>query len=308
MNRRVNLLMPVYRGDEWWPLALDSVAASRTLLGDVIISFDGPRRVEQSEYLLELYSESINPISLVTPEEYTWVEHIRWIMRQQPIVNWPDDQYLLILSDDDVLRPQALGESLAMLTQSTGAVLFGPWEIGNRANDPDPLRVPAPGPSLVRTPDIAGALAAWTRAGNYTSISGLAFPMKAFRTFVLAHGTSRERPLFNGIRAEYLLATQPSINSLIQTKEPIVAIHEHPDQGGRHIPRSIRLHDEGLFQLWVAVGRQETSSVDRVIALIRHLRRVLQHPKLLRDIPRAIRVFRSVPKGNRSFSLVDDTS
>jgi hypothetical protein len=295
--------MPVFRGDDLWHPALNSLLRSRHLFDSVAISFDGEDRHVLAAQLQDPQWCQLDPIVLVTPRVMSSVEHAIWYIDQEPLASWSDEQLVMFMAEDDCVRHQSPAAGLAAIREEQTAVLLGSWTTSNEHQLDVGLghRVGSQDVSTISVPKIMPALASLSRPGSLTSISGITLRLAAIRNYYrqLAGQNSR-RPLLNGVRTEYFLATQPTITSIIQVRDPIFTVNQHADQEGRVLSSQVYHHDEALYQLWLIVTTQPARVRDKLLATLRLLKRLLLHPATTLHLRNAWLTYRETRNGLQS--------
>jgi len=289
LNRHVNVIMPVYRGGEYWESALASLANARHLFGEVLFSIDGPTRQELSLELNSEFGSDLIDHVLLTPAPMTAMEHILWMVDQQPIVGWNDDQLVTILAEDDLICAETLQEGLEAVKANEHSLLFGSWIEHTPNLDADGRD--GHGNNRVRIyseRQIAQQLAKWVKGSEVTTISGMTFELRVLRRYLqLVLDLGGDEPLLCGIRMEYFLATQPTVKTLVRCSQPITQIQIHERQEGRIVAKGDRTQDETLYQLWLLLRRQKMRYRERLVALLRVIKGVMKYPSVMRILPHA---------------------
>jgi hypothetical protein len=289
--------MPVYRGDDLWRRALRALSGSRSLIGDLVVSFDGPTRDQLAGELLREFGDSLQPIVLTTPYPMSSVEHLVWLLRQSPVREWENSQLVMLIAEDDMATRESLEVGIAALAELPAAILFGSWGVYEPSDMGSDAALPSDSPlvTVYQGPAATRRLLQVARRGEPTSISGLTLSVAGLRSYTAqVRGLKEHELLLHGIRAEYFLATQPTVTALIQVDPPIFQIQMHPDQEGRITPRRLLNHDEALYQLWLLMRGRRMSTHESVLAYVRLIRRALANPSVLLSLPSAMRTFRMV--------------
>ena len=149
------------------------------------------------------------------------------------------------------------------------------------------------------SPLISGRLVRLARANERTSVSGITLNVGALRNYYRQVGGGKpDRPLLNGVRSEYFLATQPQITTLIESTDPIVEVQIHPFQESNVTRTKAWAHDEALYQLWLIMTHQPTRRIDRLGAALRFGRRVVLRPSVVLLMGNAFRTFQETRRAN----------
>ena len=294
LNRQVNLIMPVFRGGQYWKSSLSSLASARSLFGEVVLSFDGPTRHELSLRLNAEFDCSLIDRVLLTPEPMKALDHIRWMVDQEPLASWGDEQLVTILAEDDLICTETLEQGLEAVRENEHSLLFGSWI--EKTTNLDTFDGDCTNGNLIHIyseREISRQLSRWVRGSEVTTISGMTFELKVLRQFLrLVFDSTRSETLLGGIRTEYFLATQPAVKSLIRCSEPITQIQIHDQQEGRIVAKSDRTQDETLYQLWLLITKQKMRYREKLVALLRVTKGVMKYPTVMRLLPNAWTTFR----------------
>lgn len=293
MNRSVNLIMPVFRGGNLWEPALVSVVQARDLFDVLVVSFDGPTRSDLADQLsAKKYSANFDHL-LVTPTEMSAVEHLNWILNQEPVASWGDRQLITLVAEDDLVEVTALRRGLEAVKENEHSILFGSWcENGPSSNslitDTDHVNTV----QIFSEKEIATQLSRWVRNNEVTTVSGMTFELGVLRSYVRQVYSNGDF-LLSGIRAEYFLATQPTVKTLIRCSLPITRIQTHEQQEGRIVKRDIKIRDETLYQLWLLLTRQKMRSTERFMASLRLIKGLAKKPSTFYLLPSAFKALRT---------------
>ena len=286
---KVHGIMMVYRGDDFWYSALDSLVQCRDVFDTLTVSFDGPTRFDLVNLLTETYADSLQPEILVAPEELSSVEHACWIARNPTVTEWAGTDYVVLLSEDDLLRPEIFRAAVAKATKIPGCALFGSWAAPS--GEPSETRL-LPAIHSVDAIRIGHWLNQVAKSRRPTSITATLTPVEAYRNYIsLLQGQSFERTLFDGVRAEYLLVTQAPIKQILSSAEPLAVIQQHQNQESKSLPPRIWAHDEALFQLWLVMTPIHIGILARGMAVLRFLKWISRDLSTLIDLPNAIETF-----------------
>lgn len=286
--------MMVYRGGNHWTDALESLSECRDLFDTLVISFDGPTRFELANLLYETYWDSLQPEVLVTPKVLSSVEHACWIAQQSLVRQWSETDFVVLLSEDDRLRPESFRGAVAKATKTQGCALFGSWTV-ECGELPDTSS--SPGINSVEATRLGQWLNRVAESGHPTSITATLTPVAAHRNYIsVLQGQFPDRPLFSGVRAEYLLVTQAPIKRILWSGQPIAVIQQHEQQESKSLPRHLWTHDEALFQLWLAMTPLQLGAAARAFAVMRSLKWLSLNPSTILDLRNAIKTFRLARK------------
>jgi hypothetical protein len=286
----VNAIMPVFRGGPLWENTLRSHSKAKHLFGQSLVSFDGPTRHQLSTELSESQHARNIDHSLTTPKVMTAMEHLFWMLNQEPITAWADNQLVTLLAEDDLICLDSFEAGLKATDRLANSMLFGSWQEvdGSPKGDVHVKEPESDGFEIVSESEIATCLATWVSRKEITSVSGMTFRLKVLRDFLrLAQGLENQGVTLSGVRAEYFLATQPEVKCLIRCIPPIVQIQIHEQQEGRIVGGQNRNQDEAIYQLWLMLTGQKMSGKERVTALGRLSKRLLIQPGLIKKIPAA---------------------
>lgn len=295
---KVHGIMMVYRGDNYWHSALDSVIQCRSVLDSLTVSFDGPTRFDLAALFNESYSESLQAEVLVTPEELSSVEHACWIAQQPTIRQWASADYVVLLSEDDLLRPANFRAAVAQATKTPECALFGSW---TTSSGEFPESNFSPEITSINPSQIGNWLSQMARSHRPTSITATLTPVAAYRNYVsILQGQSSKRTLFDGVRAEYLLVTQAPIKRIVSSVAPLAVIQQHEDQESKSLPPKVWAHDEALFQLWLVMTPVPIGIVPRGMAALRFMRWISRDSSTFHDMRNAIKTFNSARKRIKS--------
>lgn len=296
LEQRPHAVVPVYRGDRFWTLMLDSLRDSRELFDQVVFSFDGPDRDELAKWLRSSGYRDLPSAVLTTPRTMSWAEHIKWLVAQEPMLQWGGESIMTVLAEDDLICRNALERGLVEVSAHESAVLFGTWGIHGleRKGVPDESTADSVRVRITDGPEVISRLTAIASSGATTSVAGVTLRVHDFRTFVMMHGPSRSEHLFHGVRAEYLMAAQPAVQRLIELTPPPIEVQRHANQGNKTVPSIHWVSDEGMYQLWLLVAPRPVGLKNRVIAGMRLVRRIAQRPLLVLKIKPALEVFRTL--------------
>lgn len=287
---KIHALMWVYRGGALWHRALNSLMEHRKIFDSVVVSFNGPQRRLLAEEVAESTWNSLEPHILITPQDFTAVEHSLWVAASPHIEQLPDDDLVLLLAEDDLLNWPALLPAIEACRASPSAFLFGTWAFTNREINRPPVnqirRIQDP---YLKQQELIGK----GKPGvNPVCISGLVMTARAFRS---AHEAvsfrTNSKLLLNGVRMEYFMATQPSIQTLILNDNPVALIEDHEDRGSYAIRPISWRSDEALFQLWLLASRYPRGTSAKLLTLSRFVRAVSLTPSLWLWLPKALRHF-----------------
>ena len=293
LSQNVNMIMPIYRGGDHWKLTLDSLSQARYLFSEVLMSFDGPTRDELAKSLQAGEKAGLADFLLVTPTTMTTTEHMLWLIDQPPISEWNDHQLVMLMAEDDLICVDTLQAGLEATKVNPGSLLFGSWVENGPCIGSDSEALKPNAIHVYPEKQIASRLAEWVRGKEVTTISGMTCELRVLRAHLKqVSGVEGQIRLLSGIRMEYFLATQPTVNALIRCSEPITRIQIHDQQEGRIAARDNRNQDEALYQFWLVISGQQMRLRERFIALLRLGKKIMQRPSVLRVLPNAWSTFR----------------
>lgn len=289
--------MPVFRGDIWWQQSLRSVSDSRDLFDLFVVSFDGPERHEQAAWFSSECSKALDATVLVTPEEMTSVEHFGWIFRDSLCAKWQPEELVMILAEDDLLIRDSTAAALRALGENEGAALFGDWS--TRADWQADF--PAPSSEAIGVGDglflysesmKQVLLDEIEHSKAVTSISGITLPSGALVDYVNTLVPRSGRVLSSGVRAEYLMVTQPPVNALIRSVQPMVHVTLHMDRESVITKSEQWKRDDAFFNVWKLLRVRPTSRATRLRLVSRILMSIVLHPGLVSTYVRSWRALR----------------
>lgn len=298
--------MLVYRGGELWLKALDSLAKCREQFDQIVISFDGPDRFILSQEIRRQF-HVLDARVLVTQSELTAAEHFIWLFSEPERLGWDPDQKVMLLTEDDVLIQEELVHVLARFRETPRSITFGPW-IGSFASNEDARKLEKWSFTTKSSRSTIGsgsrAISCYgnpikfldnvARSGAVTSIGGLGLEVRCLTAFAaFLSPLSTGHIVSSGVRAEYVLAGHPSIETVIQANAPYVIVSLHSDRESTSMPREQWLNDEMVYLLWVLFWRRRVSTFKYVMVTIRLCRILCQYPRLVgRVIPISISFLR----------------
>jgi len=238
---KLHLKVAVYRGGTFWKECWESIKQNLDLFEGVYVSFN----------LSELQDEDVAVIGDLQSEKIHWIRQKRFLSAAQHGVamdHWLRqfrlDGHVLIFCHDDILIREGLLELHAMNLQESdaafcAAVVFFEKKEGRRSLVARELAWQSRAPM---SPEVFLT----TRDQLLLSVSRVVIPAAAFRNDPAVWNLPEY-----GCWAEFCYLCAPEVSRIFQTAAPAVGVRWHENSETSRTPRSLRVFDTILFQLYM---------------------------------------------------------
>lgn len=272
------LVVPVRNGGSLFRRCVESIRCCGPAFERVVVSVNGMRPEEDIETASRINQIGIPCDILCTQADLPAARHLHWLA-QRLRERFPLHQRLVLLAHDDELLPQSFLAWREALDRDHETIAWlGDFEIVE--NDRTWRETALPEACEFITPD------EWLhhnttmeRGHVFTNISGMSVPLHTLHALTTFWWWTGGR---KGVRCEYMLLTHRGVTGIRRSANPIVRIHQHPQQEGRHVSTEEYEGDELRYRLWLLINaptlRSLTYRLRRPAAprsIWHHLRRYL---------------------------------
>lgn len=238
------LFIPVYKGGDFLPKALQSLLPVIDKFPRVVISLNSPDNKPDKDRVLALLGSSRPNVEILeTPQVYSAVRHLRWAFSSH--LRESSANNLMLFFHDDRIDAHRFDEFVSQSQLDANSAYFGGWRISRNGLEVEEIHLQLQSQGESPTAWFTREDLSKVHLHTYTNASGLIIPMAAMKAFI------RWVPATRGARFEHMLVSHKSVRNLRTLTRPFLIVSRHDLQEGANIPLIQGLTDEIVFQLWM---------------------------------------------------------
>jgi hypothetical protein len=258
------LLIPVYRGGQFFVECLESLQGALDCFQQVVISFNGPdQEQDYAAFLRNRPGPEEKFLCLFTSATFDACRHLAFVAQKLRGIFDPEAPVFL-LAHDDLLRADAVRRFLESGGLDGASFYLGDWiafESTQPALEETQTALPADCASL--------GVEEWLqynwsqeRHHVYTNMTGIVVPLLSLRRVTDWYARTGSA---TGARFEYCLATSREHTRIQRSLEPLVKVRHHPAQEGRNLPHLASMADELRYRIWMMLNLRGRAFFSQVI-------------------------------------------
>lgn len=254
---KINIILPVYRGGDYFRECLASIVPHIDIVKCLYISINKSisqkEDIESAQEFIDKYTDLTVKI-YIRNRELTAKNHGYALLNDiMPVIS---AEYVMFLCHDDILLPSFSSEILPLLKNfcSDSSIVINPArEFYFESFTKENLRYTFYGLKLFPEGlDICQFISNDIDRHYITNISGIVFSRQCLTEY-----SKISKMLRYGYRAEYLLLASKTNTRIISTHVPVIGIREHSQQQGAINKPIARFIDDSIYFLYVYITRKD---------------------------------------------------